>query len=1652
MQGLFRRAVASVAALVLLAPTAGEVSFASSPHRPLAKITVALASPPQRIPVKEPARVKPTPVPSEAFRPKIVQGARAHGIHVAGPPMLRALEVDHVIREARRRVMQRPPAQTIAPPGRVLPEPSNGMRPGTRRAMSLPSDPTASGTGVNHWWRYQEQNVPGGGHVMVNVGTGNLLLQDDDMAVPHKGIAMAFRRTYNSQSPATMSGDLQTWTGLYGNGWTNTFDAHVIRTSPGHFSVYDIDGARYDFGPSGTPGVVVGPPGQPTTLTWDGACGLLWQKKSGTLYYFYNVSADQPCPTVSGTVGGYAGRIHQIIGRNRNSSITFNYSWDNGDASATGKISGITATTESGMTATLAFADVNGRRLLQQITFPDGVTTVSYGYDANGNLTSVSRPPNNASGIRPTQSFGYVPLGTGFVMQTAGSPRVNAACGTSGGCYSDGGGYVFSFTGSTVPTSALSTIQDWGNVNPTVSDGTTAGPVQGTTYSNSVYAYNTEYYTTGVTTPTYRDTAGHMTNWVVDGTGRPTQTQECTASTNQGQTCTGTWLVANEFWDANNNRIADIDPRGYETDYGYDAMGNTVAVGEPQTTTSQGTFKPTKLFDYDAYNNITAYCDETESHAAGVVWSSSLSGSDALCSTNDASGQHWRASYNFPSYEPYGELATMSTPLGYTRRLSYSAALEAGTDYGLPTSVTGDSFTQVDGSSLTPAQTFWYDMSGNVRCYSNGVGISVLSYDALGRLTSVADPDDTSANAGSACGKSAGQAGWNTQTTYTYFPDGAKQTSQTPVERANGVATGYTYDLDGNETTETHHFGCVSGHTCTPGVTTKWYDGADRLVEVQQPQDPSDYYTYPWLTRYLYDISQSGSVSIAGTSFSAHGNLFKTQEWVTGPGASSPSWTDLHGNAFDALDRAVAKYTFSPSANTTLSTATTVYDGTSSTLGLVTSQRDPLGETTTFSYDELGRTIGVSFAGDGGVTPAKAFTYDPNGRQATASGAVYGMQTTSYDADGRVREVDESTNGSITSPARLTYDYYPNGDREDLNVASSALTAAPLLSYARRPDGALTKETLNYNGVTSAFTWTYTDGGRKLTQNDPYTGTAMPSPQSPVNPGTAYAPTTWSYDTSGQMVGTGLPETLNYSRAFDFEGHLANWSVGVTGSSTFAEGVSFWNTSRGENFQQVSNPWPSGNAFSSRPANGALVPAVKNPGRTPSWGSSPVFDPINAVVLGGTLSGTAVDQINGTYPQCGPLPTIDTYDAASRLVSRPFNSMNPDSNGNCNIENDPGFSTWSYDAENHTISQLQGTAQWGPTGQPYHIGGSGVSDSLHYDGGTLLFVTDGQGNLSSIRLGALADVAANGQITVWDRDTSNMRVSGHNNTLYYGVSFGGRKFGPYGTGEGPGSLVSGVSPVIFNGSTTAPVCTMQSCAIGGRYDYSRTEGFDWGNLTIQGARTVDNTTGQWTTPDAYAGDVHDPMSQKPFMWNRNNPYEYSDPSGYLAEQPLGAGAFGLLTTITVGAPNEIAKAGPANSPAGIATDVNNAIVIAYDYEKSPITGTGQFKPGEMADIIANHLSRPGIGAGYDVEVTKEKGSAQVLVSDPVSHLTAKVAIRGKTTEVAISLHGHEQTEYATSYRWQSGIISRGYLEYRFHPWPFAKWAPATIIGPWPTKQ
>ena len=504
----------------------------------------------------------------------------------------------------------------------------------------------------------------------------------------------------------------------------------------------------------------------------------------------------------------------------------------------------------------------------------------------------------------------------------------------------------------------------------------------------------------------------------------------------------------------------------------------------------------------------------------------------------------------------------------------------------------------------------------------------------------------------------------------------------------------------------------------------------------------------------------------------------------------------------------------------------------------------------------------MQFSGDGGVTPNKSFVYDPNGRETSATGAIYGTEITRYDADGRINEVDEPTTGSLTSPATITYDYYPNGEQKDVNVASSLLNVNSLMSYAYRVDGMRTKLHIGYGRRQGDFTWVYTDGGRLTTQSDPYTGTYMPSPQAPIAPGTVYAAATMTYDAYGRLAQHQLSETIAYTFQHDDEGNVTSFTGDKSVNGPFTMNLLL--TLRGENVGYAGSP----GGLQSHIANGGVYTRKAVPGDANRF-QTPTIDPVNAVVTGMSYEweqkwNDPESDPSAGIADCGLTTSIQDYDAAGRLLGH-TDSNTGGNDVHCSNYASPSstsYDIYSYDAENHHIGARGGS--WSPGGHAYNLAGT----SVHYDGDVPLFGTDAQNGLS-VKFEEYADIDSSGQLTVWDRDHAGLLQTGHNDVTYYAFNLG--------------SIVIQrglASSTIFNGSANTPTCSRAgSCAF---LPYTRLEGFDFLGLTIQGARAVDNTSGQWTTPDAYAGDVHDPMTQKAFMWDRNNPYEYSDPSGFLA--------------------------------------------------------------------------------------------------------------------------------------------------------------------------
>jgi hypothetical protein len=166
-------------------------------------------------------------------------------------------------------------------------------------------------------------------------------------------------------------------------------------------------------------------------------------------------------------------------------------------------------------------------------------------------------------------------------------------------------------------------------------------------------------------------------------------------------------------------------------------------------------------------------------------------------------------------------------------------------------------------------------------------------------------------------------------------------------------------------------------------------------------------------------------------------------------------------------------------------------------------------------------------------------------------------------------------------------------------------------------------------------------------------------------------------------------------------------------------------------------------------------------------------------------------------------------------------------------------------------------------------------DDIFWDGDNLLL--DDRGGTSGLFNLYLDDFAVadmtNGTLTSIDRDFAGTAVAQHTQT----TSTNWQTLGMY------GSRAESCANRAQWAAGGGPAAAFEPYLV-----MPRTDGISDGYATFQGARTYDNNAGQWTAPDAYAGNVEDPAAQRAYMWNNNNPYRYEDPSGY---DPLQFGIF-----------------------------------------------------------------------------------------------------------------------------------------------------------------
>lgn len=589
------------------------------------------------------------------------------------------------------------------------------------------------------------------------------------------------------------------------------------------------------------------------------------------------------------------------------------------------------------------------------------------------------------------------------------------------------------------------------------------------------------------------------------------------------------------------------------------------------------------------------------------------------------------------------------------------------------------------------------------------------------------------------------------------------------------------------------------------------------------------------------------------------------------PSGAGGQWMDVSGTAFDVLDRKKSEYHYIPGSDTI---ATHSYTFDSSALGLLGSETMPVGDAKSYTYDTAGRLSGASFgvSSFSTYTAGRTYSYDPDGRIASVGNPQFGTWQYSYDADGRLSSMAEpvgggsgipgapyANSGVLTSASTYQYGYYANGWASQVQVQG---TNAFTQQESYRSDGL--PQTDYYSTISGSITRQYTPAGRITNRTDPSGSDST------------------TYDGYGREASQSVPSGTYSNFAYNDQGLPTSYRIYPVSGSYDEAHLLYNGTGQLACTQAYFNYYGSCNwLFDGAPI--AFTSSYYAPDGN-QYTNNSIVDTRNLLVV-----GTAVEDGSGSVA----FSTSNAYDANTR-ITQTVSPTTYDQQGQ-------GFDwayqtdhTYQYDVEDHTTSVADYAATtsaqtnthsyaWGPIGHPVTVGitsGGWLYEAMHWNGDALSFETRADASANDYKLSLDGDVllgttnyngAGYSGATYYDRDASGLAFATHNPSGHSTFSL---------CNGGPASNSPGVALCQPIGTATGQQPGYYDSNSGTVLAYQHSDGITDGSATIQGARNHSSETSQWTTPDAYDGEIHDPMSQAKYMWNRNNPVAYADPTGY----------------------------------------------------------------------------------------------------------------------------------------------------------------------------
>ncbi len=752
--------------------------------------------------------------------------------------------------------------------------------------------------------------------------------------------------------------------------------------------------------------------------------------------------------------------------------------------------------------------------------------------------------------------------------------------------------------------------------------------------------------------------------------------------------------------------------------------------------------------------------------------------------------------------------------------------------------------------------TYVYDSSGHLieAIQQNGESTFKNTYDSLGRVATQQNPE------GGLTDVETYGAAWSAPTVAAAAP--AVKAAATTCAETTGCTTPPC-----KATTFTDPLGRQTTHV---------YDAKSRLVRIID--------ALGGITGYEYD-NDFNRISVTDPlchttdfTYDSRGNMLTLSD---AEGRVSTFTYDGHDNRLTSMNGRGTVTTFG-------------YDGNNN----LTLEKDGLGNETAFSYDASGRLLALTDA-NGHTT---LYSYDAVGNLLEATDAKGNITTYDYD--------DQGNRTSVTN-AKLNATLYVYDSLDRLTKVTDPLQNVTIYSHdgvgnvLSMTDPYGRTITYKYSGLNRVEKITYPDGsdvenaydavGNRLSMKDSsgitnYTYDALNRPKSITRPGQQTVQ--YSYDEGGNRTALSYPDGKTVSYGYDRTNRMTgvtDWltrvsqygydAAGNMTSIQHANGTSSAFTYDGaDRLIQIRNEFQGGDKNSIPLTNYQYtLDAVGNRTQvTDGSGQAIVYaydelDQLVNVVAGNDSASYAYDSVGNRVsisPKSKHGAKAYTYDAADRMLTAGDAAFTYDKNGNRTERQEGKVTTsYAYDAANRLISV--------DANNTFEYDGDGNRVAQTVNGNRYDYVNDTAGALTNV----LQETGPDGPIS-YVHGRSLISETGADFTFYYlndcvkstvGLTdSSGRRKQRY-TYDAWGVTISSIP----------------SPGVGTKNKFQFTgEAHDPGTgLYYLRSRYYDPETGRFLTKDTSSGSPLIPISFNPYIYVRNNPLKYIDPSGRDGEPP-----------------------------------------------------------------------------------------------------------------------------------------------------------------------